>query len=157
MSGAITHNPIDTLVLHWDGVSWKQVPSPNIDGAANQLFGIAAISANDIWAVGYAGASATLRHWNGVYWTEKVCRATSTSNPPNGYEGGGPDSYFTGVSAVAANDVWVVGVEGPGPIILHWDGSAWTRVTHPRAFPDSAVLRAVTTSSDGSAWMPGST
>jgi hypothetical protein len=59
------------------------------------------------------------------------------------------------VSAVAANDVWVVGVEGSGPIILHWDGSAWTRVTHPRAFPNSAVLRAVTTSSDGSAWSAG--
>jgi hypothetical protein len=208
MSGAITQNPIDTLVLHWDGISWKQVPSPNIIGAANQLFGIAAISANDIWAVGFAGgtplamrwngsvwslvhvpsnggmrsetlaaiaaassddvwavgrgtgvfsnrASATLRHWNGVYWTEKVCRATSTSNPPDDYEGGGPDSYFTGVSAVAANDVWVVGVAGSGPIILHWDGSAWTRVTHPRAFPNSAVLRAVTTSSDGSAWSAG--
>jgi hypothetical protein len=207
-SGALTRNPIDTLVLHWDGVSWRQVPSPNVTGVANQLFGIAAISANDIWAVGYAGGtplamrwngsawslvhvppnagmrsetlaaisgissddiwavgrgtgffsnrtSATLRHWNGVHWTDKVCRAPSSSNPPDGYEGGGPDSYFTGVSAVAANDVWAVGVVGSGPIILHWDGSAWTTVTHPRAFPNSAVLRAVTTSSDGSAWSAG--
>ena len=39
-SGALTQNPIDTLVLHWDGVSWSQVPSPNVTGVANQLFGI---------------------------------------------------------------------------------------------------------------------
>lgn len=69
-----------------------------------------------------------------------------------GAVGRGPDSYFTGVPAVAATDVWAVGVVGSGPIILHWDGEAWATVTHPRAFPNSAVLRAVTTSSDGSAW-----
>jgi hypothetical protein len=207
-SGSRTEGPIDTLILHWDGVSWSQVASPNIFGAANQLFGITAISRNDIWAVGYAGgaplsmhwngnawsivpirgdpgsrsdylvavsgaasndvwavgigrgffnnrAFATIRHWDGVHWTQKVCRAASSSNPPDDYEGGGPDAYFTGVSAAASNDVWAVGVSGSGPMILHWDGSAWTRVTHPRAFPNSATVNAVTTSSDGRAWSAG--
>ena len=207
-SGTETEGPIDTLVLHWDGVSWTRVPSPNITGAANQLLGIAAISPNDIWAVGYAGgaplsmhwngsawslvpvqgdaggsgdwltavsgaasndvwavgigrgffsnrAFATIRHWDGVYWTQKVCRAASSSNPPPDYEGGGPDAYFTGISAAAANDVRAVGVSGSGPMILHWDGSAWTTVTHPRAFPNSAALRGVATLSDGSAWSAG--
>ncbi len=206
--GTKTETPIETLILHWDGISWSQVASPNIAGGANQLFGITAISANDIWAVGTAGGAplalhwngiawsvvpmrvggglsterftavsgtasndiwavgeakgiftnqtfATIRHWDGARWTEKVCRAASGSNPPEGYEGGGPNAYFTGVAAAASNDVWAVGVLGSGPMIVHWDGQAWTAVTHPRAFPNSATLRAVATSSGGSAWSVG--
>jgi hypothetical protein len=207
-SGSQTQSPIDTLILHWNGASWTRVPSPNVAGVANQLFGISAISASDIWAVGYAGGLplsmhwngsawsivsvprgsglssdyltavsgaasndvwavgkgqgifsnqrfATIRHWDGSRWTEKVCRAASSSNPPDGYEGGGPDAYFTGVSAAATNDVWAVGVRGSGPMILHWDGVAWTAVIHPRAFPNSATPRAVTTLRDGKAWSAG--
>ena len=206
--GTQSESNIDTLILHWDGLRWSEVPSPNVLGVANQLLGIAALSTNDIWAVGYAGGtplsmhwngsawsmvhvprngglssewltavsgtasndmwavgmgrgiftnrtSATITHWDGARWTQKVCRATSSSNPPDGYEGGGPDAYFTGVSAAATNDVWAVGVSGSGPMILHWDGSAWTTVTHPRAFPNSAALRGVATSSEGGAWSAG--
>jgi hypothetical protein len=206
--GTKTETPIETLIMHWDGVRWKQVPSPNIPGGANQLFGVTAIAANDIWAVGFAGGAplamrwngsvwsiayverdgglgtekltavsgvagndvwavgdgkgifsnqtfATIRHWDGARWSDKVCRAASGSNPPDGYEGGGPDAYFTGVAAAASNDVWAVGVRGSGPMILHWDGQAWTTVTHPRAFPNAAVLRAVTTSNGGNAWSVG--
>jgi len=207
--GTKTETPIETFILHWDGANWIQVASPNVAGGANQLFGINAISASDIWAVGSApggaplamhwnGSSwsvvpvaadaglisekftavagtagndvwavgdgkgfytnqsfATIRHWNGSRWTDKVCRAASASNPPDGYEGGGSSAYFTGVAAAAANDVWAVGVVGSGPVILHWDGQAWTAVTHPRAFPNAASLRAVATSSGGSAWSVG--
>jgi hypothetical protein len=201
-------NPLENVILHWDGLSWSQVASPNLGSGANQLFGATAISAGDVWAVGFAGGAplalhwdggawsivpvpmnrgsssevlkaisgaagndvwgvgqsrglytnqtfTTLQHWNGTYWTEKVCRARSASNPPDGYEGGGPDAYFTGVSAAASDDVWAVGVRGAGPLILHLDGEAWTTVTHPRAFPNGAWLRGVATSSGGSAWAVG--
>lgn len=203
-----TETPLETFIAHWDGASWRQVTSPNIAGGANQLFSITAISPQDIWAVGSTGGAplamhwngsewsvvpmqvhsglsterltgvsaasgndvwavgegrglftnqlfATIKHWDGTRWTEKVCRAASSSNPPAGYEGGGPDAYFTGVSANAANDVWAVGVQGSGPMILHWDGRAWTTVTHPRAFPNAATLRAVAASKTGSAWSVG--
>lgn len=206
--GTQNETPLETLVLRWDGASWRQVASPNIAGGANQLSGITAISANEIWAVGSAGGAplamhwdgnawsivpvrvrdglsterftavsgtaandvwvvgqgtgvftkqtfAAIRHWNGAYWAENVCYAASASNPPTGYEGGGPDAYFTGVAAAASNDVWAVGALGSGPLILHWDGRAWTTVTHPRAFPNAAVLRGVATSRGGSAWSVG--
>lgn len=202
-----SETPLATLILHWNGASWQQVASPNVAGT-NQLYGITAISANDIWAVGSGGgkplamrwngntwsvvptglstgfsterfaaisgtssndiwavgqgkgfffnrSSATIWHWDGTRWTEKVCYAASASNPPDDYEGGGPDTYFTGVAAVASNNVWAVGANGSGPMILHWDGRAWTRVTHPRAYPNAAALRAVATSSGGSAWSVG--
>jgi hypothetical protein len=207
--GTRTETPLETLVLHWDGTSWSKVASPNVPGAANELSGITAISANDIWAVGSAGGTplamhwngnawtvfpmqvtsgssserltavsaaasndvwavgqgkgffsnrtvAKIRHWDGSRWTQKLCYALSASNPPEGYEGeGGPDTYFTGVAAAASNDVWAVGALGSGPTILHWDGSAWTAVTHPRVFPNSAVLRGVAALQGGSVWGVG--
>ena len=205
--GTKNETPIETFILHWNGATWTQVTSPNVAGA-NQLFGVTAISAGDIWAVGSVSGTplavhwngsawsvvpvgvgsglsseyfaavtsssandiwavgkgngiftnqvfATIRHWDGSRWTEKLCHAASASNPPDGYEGGGPNAYFTGVSAAANNDVWAVGVVGSGPMILHWDGQAWTEVTHPRAFPNAASLYAVTTSAQGSAWGVG--
>lgn len=206
--GTNNATPLETLILHWDGVSWRQVASPNVPGGANQLSGITATSSNNVWAVGSAGGSplsiqwdgnawnvvttqvgsglsserftavsatasndvwavgqgkgfftnqtfATIRHWDGVRWSQKICYAASASNPPDGYEGGGPDAYFTGVVAAASNDVWAVGARGSGPMILHWDGRAWTTITHPRAFPNAAVLRGVAASSGGSAWSVG--
>ena len=129
--------------------------------STEKLTAVSGAAGNDVWAVGDGKGIftnqtfATIRHWDGARWTEKVCRAASGSNPPDGYEGGGPDAYFTGVAAAASNDVWAVGVRGSGPMILHWDGQAWTTVTHPRAFPNSATLRAVATSSRGSAWSVG--
>ena len=206
--GTHSEPPLATLILRWDGVRWRQVASPNIAGVANQLFGITVISPNDIWAVGSAGGSplalhwngsewsvasmktasgfsserltsvsgtasndiwavgeakgfftnqtfAIIRHWDGSRWREKTCRAASASNPPDDYEGGGTGAYFTGVAAAASNDVWAVGVRGSGPMILHWDGRAWTAVSHPRAFPNAAALRAVATVRGGGAWSVG--
>jgi hypothetical protein len=207
-SGTQTREPIETLVLHWDGIAWTRVASPNLSGGANQLFGIAALSPDDIWAVGSGAGGAlamrwdgsawglvpvppdtglsseflngvagratndvwavgqgrgffvnqpfaTIRYWNGVHWTDKVCYARSTSNPPPDHEGGGPGAYLTGVSAANGHSVWAVGVAGSGPLIRHHDDAAWTSVIHPRAFPSSAWLWGVTTSAGGTAWAVG--
>src|SRR5438876_902472 len=57
-----------TLTEHWNGTSWSVIPSPN-PGVypSNGLYGVAAVSTSDVWAVGYAaggdGASyQTLNH-----------------------------------------------------------------------------------------------
>ena len=44
-----------TLILHWNGKSWSQMPSPDPGGSShgNLLFGVSATSARDAWAVGY--------------------------------------------------------------------------------------------------------
>jgi hypothetical protein len=45
-----------TLTEHWDGLSWKVVPSPNASvapNAYNVLDAVVAIGTNDVWAVGY--------------------------------------------------------------------------------------------------------
>ena len=149
------------LALHWDGSLWSVVPLSVGSGLSTErLVGVSGAAWNDVWAVGEGRGIfsnqvfATLRHWDGKRWTERVCRAASDSNPPDGYEGGGPDAYFTGISGAAGDDVWAVGVRGSGPFILHWDGAAWTTVQHPRAFPNSAALRGVSASA-GRAWTVG--
>jgi hypothetical protein len=40
-----------TLIAHWNGTTWSRVPSPNL-AAINHLFGVAASSPGNIWAVG---------------------------------------------------------------------------------------------------------
>jgi hypothetical protein len=61
---------------HWDGTKWSfvPVPNPNPNTSGNiSLSGIAAISANDIWAVGFypvVGGTKTLtEHWDGTSWS----------------------------------------------------------------------------------------
>ena len=61
------------VLLHWNGRSWSRQtgPATTLPGG---LAGLAPISADDIWAVGYAGFTATstplVLHWNGTRWTK---------------------------------------------------------------------------------------
>jgi hypothetical protein len=68
---------LKTLILHWNGATWKRVPSPSPSGGA-VLFGAAALSAGNAWAVGTIGVSDFSGvlgvHWNGTTWE----RVTST-------------------------------------------------------------------------------
>src|SRR5207248_2779506 len=68
----------DTLIVHWDGSSWTVVSSPNPPGAGphdDHLHDVAALSANDIWAVGsflydeFGGYHTLIEHWNGSSWS----------------------------------------------------------------------------------------
>src|SRR5262249_41972297 len=58
-----------TLIEHWNGTSWNVVNSPNVGTSYNALNGVSAVSANDVWAVGYSrdgtsGVFSTLvEHW----------------------------------------------------------------------------------------------
>jgi hypothetical protein len=65
-------------IEHWDGTSRSIVSSPNPNPAPTKdtaLYGIAAISANDIWAVGagnfstISGTATLIEHWDGTTWT----------------------------------------------------------------------------------------
>jgi hypothetical protein len=75
-----------TLVAHWNGSTWSQVPSPN-PSINSELFGIAAISPVNIWATGseYAGESTPAgpltENWNGFRWS--VVPATSANSFTN--------------------------------------------------------------------------
>ena len=81
-----------TLIVHWDGSAWTQVPSPNVSGATqNVLKAVRGSSATNVWAVGYfvnsnnADKTLTL-HWNGTSWKQVAspdpsCRPWTRSSP----------------------------------------------------------------------------
>jgi hypothetical protein len=109
-----------TFTAHWDGSSWKRVPSRdtgrfNADGFAT----VTAISPNDIWAIGnhVDGGDETLaEHWNGTAW--------SIVPAP-------PSFLMNAAAAIARDDVWAVGWMINTSIIAHWDGSRWRVVPSP--------------------------
>ena len=93
-----------TLIEHWNGSSWSVVPSRNAT-TSNLLTGVAAVAANNAWAVGYTITTdgtnqpdkTLVEHWNGSAW--------SVVASPNV---GGNDNLLNGVSATTG-DVWTVG------------------------------------------------
>lgn len=148
-----------TLILHWNGRSWRRVPSPTpgcIPGA--DLFSVAAVSRTNVWAVGQATECFSLtgvpliERWNGRSW--KVARAAET----NGFLGG----LLDGVAATSARNAWAVGLMSNGSsdrtLIQHWNGKSWKRVPspNPTASPLNDQLRDVTAVSARNAWAVGS-
>ncbi len=61
------------LSEHWDGTAWTTVAMPQLGPDGNDLNDVAAISSNDVWAIGISNTTgfyqATAFHWNGTSWT----------------------------------------------------------------------------------------
>jgi hypothetical protein len=127
-----------TVIAHWNGQRWSIVPSPNPGKLTNELWGVTALSAKDVWAVGDFSNSAqgqeTLTlHWNGSRWSV-------VSSPSPSTMGNGLDS----VTALSAKDVWAVGytwTSSENNLIEHWDGSRWSVVRTSNDQVLSAVAR----------------
>jgi hypothetical protein len=130
------------LIEHWNGASWSVVGGPKVP-RGSFLTGVAAVSATDAWAVGSEPAPSGSRfifnplveHWDGTSWTVVTSPAFV-----NGLQ-------LNGISADAANDVWVVG----GNTVLHFDGANWSHVPSP----SKVSLNTVAALSPGNVWGVG--
>src|SRR6266699_3065527 len=129
--------PALTLIEHWDGQNWQIIesPNPNPEGD-NALFSVAAVGTNDIWAVGFSGATPGARgfslgqtlieHWDGARW--QVIPSPNQGSVINS---------LSAVAVVGADDIWAAGLSGEsssGPfstLIQHWDGKTWQVVPSP--------------------------
>lgn len=120
-----------TLAENWDGSKWSMVSTPNVGSFGNELLGVAAVSANDVWAVGsYVNSNqieqTLIEQWNGTSW--------NVVNSPNV---GTSYNSLNGVSANSANDVWAVGYSQASTdgafstLVEHWDGTQWSVVSSP--------------------------
>jgi hypothetical protein len=119
-----------TLIEHFDGSVWSVIPSPNPGALQNILYGVAAISNSDVWAVGgkqdSAGIWHTLtEHWDGSVWS--VVKSMDAGSSGN---------QLYAVTALATNNVYTVGQQsGAGfpsaALIEHWNGSVWSVVSSP--------------------------
>jgi hypothetical protein len=129
-----------TLVMHYDGTSWKKSPSPSVGSGASELNGVVALAPNDVWAVGFStpvappksAATLTLiEHYDGTSWTV----VTSPNIGPNSAN---QSNRLFGITAVSPTDIWAFGsyfaADGSGhqkTLLLHWDGTAWSVAPSP--------------------------
>jgi hypothetical protein len=150
-----------TLVLHWDGRTWTHVPSPTPPGQVIALFAVSAVSATDVWAVGRdltkTIGKALVLHWNGTAWTQ-------APSPTFGLANGG--SVLTAVSGLTGSDAWASGFVftnggGEGTLLLHWNGTSWTRAPSPSPSPGGptggSFLNGVDMAATADVWSAGGT
>lgn len=128
---------VPTLVEHWNGTNWTIVPSPSPGStllADAALHGVAAVSANDVWAVGEANSRTLVERWDGVHW-----RVVPS---PNGVG----SNALSALSVVSANDIWAIGHQQVTPgrscqigLIEHWTGLRWSIVASPGVVNNQCV------------------
>jgi hypothetical protein len=59
-----------SLIEHWNGRRWRIQASPDkSDRLDDELRGVAVISPDAAWAVGYNEQETVVKHWNGQSWT----------------------------------------------------------------------------------------
>lgn len=130
-----------TMIEHWNGTQWSIVPSPNVGTGDNDLYGVAAISANNVWAVGDSSGNTLIEHWNGSKW--------SVVTSPN-------MGQLTAITAISATNIWAVGGIAQ-PLVEHWNGMRWSIVHSPNPGTTSGanVLNSVTAVAANNVWAAG--
>ena len=154
-----TNGGYQTLIQHWDGVSWTIVTSPNTSDAQNNvLHGVTCASASNCWAVGYYDNGTTnqtlIERWDGTSWT--IITSPNTS--------GTQLNVLLGVACASASDCWAVGyyfnsnVIGVAyqTLIERWDGTSWAIASSPNTLPTrNNILLGVTCVSANDCWAVG--
>jgi hypothetical protein len=141
-----------SLIEHWNGTQWSVVSSPNPSATLNVLSAVAAISASDVWAVGFAPTSSgsiLILHWNGAVWSV-------IPNPISPM----PLTNLAALAAISSNDVWAVGTGTIGDedatATLHWNGTAWSVVPSPNVGPEvDNTLAGVAAVATNNVWAVG--
>lgn len=127
---------VHTLVEHWNGTAWTIVPSPSpgTTPADAALFGVAAVSAKNVWAVGSTNSRTLVEHWDGVRWT--------VVPSPNGVG----SNALSALTVVSANNIWAIGHQQVTPgrscqigLIEHWNGLRWSIVASPGVVNNQCV------------------
>ena len=131
------------VIEQWNGTAWSVFPGPKFGPEEQpEIYGMTAVSANDIWAVGTLLVDnqtllALFEHWDGSSWT-----ATTGA-----FYGG-----FVAVSADAGNDIWAV---GGGNFSEHYDGTSWKLVKTPNVGTGPNCLNGVVALAPDNVWAVG--
>ncbi|TDD02051.1 hypothetical protein E1292_24385 [Nonomuraea deserti] len=151
--------PVKPLSLHWHGSGWHTLPVPVPAGKDRvELTGVMSIAHGDAWAVGHAGTmagddeTALILRWRTGGWQTVPSPAVGDPDTPH---------RLKAVAASGTNDVWAIGearrLGRTRPVVLHWDGTAWTVVPVPEPSAGDTVLSAVAVRSATEAWAVGHT
>lgn len=141
-----------SLVLHWDGSSWRQVRTPEV-GAVRA---VAVEADGGAWATAWGMGPEARQHmlrWDGQAWSDYMLPARA--------------GLMTDIVAIAPNDVWAVGSKTDPMVtrgkyswnpehvrLAHWDGTSWTTVAPP-AGARRGFLRSVSATGPQDVWAVG--
>jgi hypothetical protein len=154
IGGAVVLSPSDVWVFgtdelpgvglgawHYNGHTWSRVASGHgLEGGSGQ-------SASDIWA--FEGAD--VAHWNGSTWSRtSVASLLPAKQQLN-------DPAVTGIFEQSPHSVYAIGNgraqdEGGPLVILHWNGSAWSKVAGGSF--GFGTLQQLSSDGHGGLWLP---
>lgn len=150
---------------HWDGSAWtlEKAPAPPKTYAdSDGLLGVSGLGDDDVWAAGWTfilqkevttpeGTDVTtygepvVEHWNGSAWTIQKL--------PNVKDGA-----LNAIDEVSAHDIWATGYDGNDqPLLLHSDGTTWTRVSTPAYTGLDGEFTGITADGPNDVWAVGRT
>lgn len=112
-------------ILRWNGAAWSVV-TPTGVALGDTLQDVHMLSPTEGWAVGggpYTGfpRHSTILKWDGTLWTSVPSGAPTNSS-------------LMAVHMLSPTEGWAVGFgdwDGHLPLILRWNGAAWSMVTSP--------------------------
>jgi len=130
---------------------WSVVASPNPGNDTNGLAGVAAVSTNNVWAVGSTQTNGVVQtlteHWNGSQWS-----VVASHGPAS-------ESQLSAVAVVpGTKQLWAVGEYFDTywhTLTLHWNGSQWVLVPSPSMVGQFNFLIGVTAISAKDIWAVG--
>lgn len=119
-----------SFAKRWDGAAWQDLPLP---APANEATLDAIGGApDDLWIAGTRGDAAMALHWDGTAWAEVP--VPPVEMPENAL------FEVNDVAARARDDVWISAAariydqpEQTEPVLLHWNGAAWSEAPAPDA------------------------
>jgi hypothetical protein len=143
------------LIEHWNGRTWSLFPGAQQGLYHNELDGIAAPSASDVWAVGHYDKYATpsdetlVEHFNGRNW--------SVVHSPN--EGTFHDGLLAVTAVPGSGVLWAVGYVIAGKVTRtlaeEYSGGHWSIVPTPNAGGYHNELDGVAAVSPSDVWAVG--
>jgi hypothetical protein len=115
-----------TAAEHWDGTSWKIVPTPDpISATPIGLNGVSCPWQNFCLAVGASGSGSSLAPlielWNGTSWSHQPSPAV-------------PGGALYAVSCSGLLACTAIGADATGTLAERWDGTGW----HVQPIPDAS-------------------
>jgi hypothetical protein len=149
------------VALHWDGQLWAVVDIRRAIGGGKALLrDLDAVSATDLWVVGYQHNQPLILRFDGQAWGESPTEVSGQLAAVEGFTTGEAfavgtpiqrfdgtqwtesatirgDTVLIDVAGIAATDVWAVGSRPAGAegtsraAVVRWNGQRWSLVEGP--------------------------
>lgn len=148
------HGVFANLTEHWDGSSWSSIAVPDLGYVNNFLYGVAATSTSDVWAVGTYAKSSSVRGTVIAHWNKAGGSWVLAAGP---FKGSG-DNALVAIAAITPKNAWAVGAYTAShfqTLTEHWTGKKWKIVASPDVNANGNPLNAIAAVGANDVWALG--